>query len=114
VSWSGLGPGDFTPRSEAALISQATQSAQRLEAWRAGTGGLLRRLCEAQRAAQAAYGAAESARATLARASDGPAPLSELSLRIAELARAADQAAGLMDQIGQNPLSDGACATNTA
>ncbi len=115
VSWSGLGPGGYRPRSEAALVAQTGQSMRRLEAWRAGPDGqLLSTLVEAQRAAQAAYGAAESARAALARASDGPPPLAELSLRVAELARAARQAAALIDQIGRNALSDRACATNIA
>jgi hypothetical protein len=74
VSWSGLGPAPLPPpASEGQLREAAARRFAGLEAWRrSGPGRLVSAVSRAQRAAEQACLAAETARAALARA-DGSA-----------------------------------------
>jgi hypothetical protein len=74
VAWSGLGPAPPPPPpSEAQLREAAVRKMASLEAWRrSGPGRLVSAVGRAQRAAEQACLAAETARAALARA-DGSA-----------------------------------------
>ena len=68
VCWSGMGPDPWRPRDETRIRADAALRLQRLEAWRASADGrLLACVSDCQRAAQAAYLAAESARAAISR-----------------------------------------------
>ena len=74
VSWSGLGPGPVPPpTAEARLREAAARRFAGLEAWRrSAPGRLVSAVSRAQRAAEQACLAAETARAALSRA-DGSA-----------------------------------------
>jgi hypothetical protein len=74
VSWSGLGPGPLPPPTSEALLREAAgRRFADLESWRRSRPGrLVSALSRAQRAAEQACLAAETARAALARA-DGSA-----------------------------------------